>query len=184
MLIAFLAALAAAAPTASPALPLPATGAQADPAAVAEALHLMEEEGFEEEALRTSEMTLELVMATMAEQIQKRTNEPIPADFLAQLQTTIRDHQRSTLRANMGSIKQQAAAIYAQEFTREELVRLRELSKDPVMRKARERMKVMGPKLMALGAYTMRAAEPELEAKIQRLVTDYLARQGKSDNRS
>ena len=107
-----------------------------------------------------------------------KTNWPMAS---AKLKATIREHQESTLRANMGSIKQQAATIYAQEFTRDELIRLRELSKDPVMRKARARMKIMAPKLMALGVYTMRAAEPELKVKIDRLVTDYLASKGTDD---
>ena len=78
----------------------------------------------------------------------------------------------------------QAANVYAQEFTRDELARLRELSRDPVLVKARERNKTIGPKLMALGAYTMRESEPELEAKIDRLVSDYLAKQPKGSDHS
>ena len=77
-------------------------------------------------------------------------------------------------------MKRQAAEIYAQEFTRAELIRLRELHSDPVALKARERGKAMQPKLMEIGVTIMRDAQPDLDAKLARLVSDYLAKHGKS----
>ena len=183
MLIALLAAMAAPA-IAAPPTPPAISKAAVDPLAVAEALRLLDQEGFEEDAIRTANLSIELMLGSMVEQIQKASGETIPQDFVAKLKQTMTDHLNSTLVANMSSIKQQAATIYAQEFTREELARLREISRDPLMVKSRERNKVIGPKLMALGAYTMRKSEPELEAKIQRLVTDYLANQKKSADHS
>lgn len=183
MFIAFLTALAASAPPASAQIPAPANVA-ADPAAVEQAILLLDEGDFEGEAIRNADLALELGLASMIDQIQKKAGEPVPADFLEKLRQIMRDHTSSTLRAKMDSIKQQAAAIYAQEFTRDELVRLRELSKDPVMVKAREHNKTIGPKLMAIGAYAMRESEPELEAKIERLVSDYLSEQAKDDGHS
>lgn len=186
MFVLFLAALAAAAPSAQSPSPAPSTAktAPVDPAAVAEALLLIEQEGFEEESIRSADTALELSLAAMADQIQKKTGEPVPADFYEQLRQLLRDHTTGTLRANMPSIKKQAAEIYAQEFTREELAHLRELSKDPVMAKARERYKVLGPKLMALGAYSMKQSEADLDAKIERLVSDYLSRHPSGDDHS
>lgn len=184
MFIAFFVALFAE-PAAAAAPPPPAVRtAPADPAAVTEAMLLLEQDGFEEEAIRSTDQTLELTLAAMVDQIQKQAGEEVPADFFEQLRKVMRDHAAATLRANMPSIKKQAAEIYAQEFTREELARLRELSRDPVMVKARERSRVMGPKLMALGAYTMKKSEPELEAKINRLVAEYLARHNSSADHS
>lgn len=177
MLIAFAAALLAPAAPAVSAPPAASSSAAVDPAAIAEAMRLLDQEGFEDQVLQSSEMTLDLLLASMASDIQRRSGEPVPEDLFKELEQTIRDHASSTLRANMNEMKQQAAVVYAQEFTREELVRLRELSSDPVMVKARERNKVIQPKLMALGAHTMRGSQEELEAKIERIVSEFLARQ-------
>jgi hypothetical protein len=38
----------------------------------------------------------------------------------------------------------------------------------------------MEPKMMRIGVQTMQAAQPELDAEIQRLVSDYMAAHGKS----
>jgi hypothetical protein len=186
MILLLLSALAAAAQPApgAPTPPLAAKPSPADPATVAEAMLLIEQEGFEEETIRTADTGLELSLAAMADQIQKKTGEAVPEDFYAQLRQLLRDHTSAALRANMPSIKKQAAEIYAQEFTRDELAHLRELSKDPVMVKAREKYKVLGPKLMALGAYSMKQSEADLDAKIDRLVTDYLAKQSPTGNHS
>ena len=182
MLAAIVALIALAPPSSPPSAPSPPPAARApvDPARVAEAIRLLDAEGFEQETLRAAEMGLELMLASLTEQIQKRTSEPIPEEFLKKWRQTMRDHMNKTMRANMASTKREAAEIYAQEFSREELVRLRELAADPVMVKARDRNKVMGPKLMMIGARGMREAQPELEAKIEELVGEYLRGVGKT----
>ena len=182
MLAAIAALIALAQPSPRPPAPSPPPAvrtAPVDPARVAEAIRLLDAEGFEEQSLRSADMALELMLASVTEQIQKRTSAPVPEDFLEKWQQTMRDHMNKTMRANMASAKREAAEIYAQEFSREELVRLRELAVDPVMVKARERNKVIGPKLMMIGARGMREAQPELEAKIQQLVEEYLRGAGK-----
>ena len=183
----FLAAVAAPAspPAPPPAPPVIAPSKSAiDPAAVAEAIKMLDDSKFDEEGLRSAELMMDVSLAAMIDQIQKKSGNPVPQDFQKELRTLMHDHLTSTLRARMSHIKQEAAKIYAQEFTAEELRRIRELSNDPVMLKSRERNKVIGPKLMALGVYAMRDTEPELEAKINRLVEDYLAREKKSANHS
>jgi hypothetical protein len=180
MLAAIVALIALAPPSAPPAAPAPAVqAASVDPARVAEAIRLLDAQGFEQESLRTGEMALELMLASLTQQIQKQTRQPLPEEFLEKWRQTMRDHLNKTMRANMASAKREAAEIYAQEFSREELARMRDLVSDPVMVKARDRQKVMGPKLMMIGARRMREAEPELEAKIQQLVSDYLRGKGK-----
>ena len=151
---------------------------------MAEAILLLEQEAFEDVIVRSANDTIELMLASMASQMQRRGAEPIPEDLLQQLRQTLLDHSKATLLANIDSLKLQAAAIYAQEFSRQELIRLRQLSSDPVMVKARERSAVIDRKFMALGAQTMRAAEPELEAKITRMVVEYIESQKGGDDRS
>lgn len=176
MVAALLALLIAAAPAvaAPPSAASPVPAAAIDPARLAEAIRLLDAEGFEEEVLNSSEMTLEVMLAAMTEQIQNRTSEPVPEDFLNKLRHEMRAHSNATLRANMAAMKREAGEIYAREFSREELVRLRELAAEPVMVKARARNKVIGPKLMMIGVRMMREAQPELDARIQRLVAEYL----------
>ena len=52
------------------------------------------------------------------------------------------------------------------------------------MVKARERNKVIMPQLMVLGAREMKATESDLEAKIQRLVSEDRAKEAKGADRS
>lgn len=172
-----------AAPAPSPAPPESSVRA-ADPATIAEAVRLLDAEGFEQELLRSASTATEMMVASMASSLQKQTGQPLPEDFLKELRQIFLDHSASILRTKMADLKQQAAAIYAQEFTREELFRLRQLSSDPVMVKARQRRKVIDPKLMALGVQTMRAAQPELDAKLERFVSDYFARKSRGADQS
>lgn len=183
MFVAFLVAIAPA-PAQAAMSQAPVNAAQHDSPAMVEALGMLDDEGFEEETLRTAEMTMELVLGTMLEKIQSMSTEEIPEEFIKELRETMRDHQQQTLRANMPSIKRQAAAIYAKEFSREELARLRELGRDPVMAKARARGKVINPQLMLIGVREMKAAEPELEAKVQGLVSKHMAKKSKGSDQS
>ena len=146
-----------------------------DPETIAEATRLLDAEGFEQELIRSSELAVDTMSVGMVERMQKASDEQIPADFIAQLKQAMHDHAVTTMRANLASIKRQAAEIYAKEFTKAELTHMRELATDPVMVKARERRKLIEPQLMMIGIRTMRASQPELEAKIKRLVADYRA---------
>ena len=175
MMFAFLAVLAAPTPQIIASEPVEQV-APVDPATLAEAVRLLDAEGFEQEAVRSSELGLEAGMAAMTEQIQKTLGDSVPADFLAQLRQIMRDHSMATLKAKLPAITADAARLYAREFTRGELVRLRQLSADPVMVKARARNKVLAPRLMMIGIKAMREAQPELDAKVKRLIADYLAR--------
>ena len=183
MFVAFLAAIAAAPAPAATSQP-PVSAAQPDSPAMVEALGLLDDQGFEEETLKTAEMTLELMLGTMLEKVQKMSTEEIPEEFIKELRELLHDHQQQALRANMVSIKRQAAAIYAKEFSRDELARLRELGRDPVMVKARVPNKTITPQLMVLGAREMKATEPELEAKIERLVSQHLTKKAKGADHS
>jgi hypothetical protein len=155
-----------------------------DEATVAEAIRLLDTDGFDESAMRSIDLTMGIVLAGMVDQLHKQYGDALPSDFVEQLRTTIHDYAVATMRAHLQDMKRQTAEIYAEEFTRAELVHLRELHTDPVAVKARDRAKVMQPKLMKIGVMTMKAAQPELDAKIKRLVTDYLAAHGKTPGSS
>ena len=150
--------------------------APVDPARLAEAVSLLDAEGFEQNVLRSSEMTLEASLAGMTEQLEKMLGDAVPVELVAQLRQAIRDHNRATLKAKLPAMKLDAARLYAREFTRDELVRLRQIGTDPVMVKARERNQILSPQMMMIGIRAMRESQPELDATIKALVAEYLKR--------
>lgn len=167
----------AAAPPSTPA-PKP------DEATVAEAVRLLDADGFDESIMRSTELTVGMSTAGMTAQLQKQFGDALPSDLMDQVRSTMHDHAMTTMRSHLAEVKRQVAEIYAQEFTRAELIHLRELHSDPVAVKARARDKAMEPKLMLIGVRTMQAAEPELDARIKRLVEEYFAAHGKSSTGS
>ena len=158
------------------AIPAPVAEVAIDPARLAEAVRLLDAEGFEANVLRSSELELEAALAGMTEQLQKMLGDAIPVNLLADMRQTMRDHSRTTLHARLPGMKLEAARLYSREFTREELVRLQQIGRDPVMIKARERNQVLAPQMMMIGIKAMREAQPELDAKIKRLVEDHMKR--------
>jgi hypothetical protein len=161
--------------------PAPAAAAAPDPATIQEALLLMDAEQFAEQAMETSAMSLEAMMGAMTAQIQK-ADPNVPEEFVEKIRETMRQHSRATMTAAMPRMKREAAEIYASEFSRAELMRMREIATDPVMVKARAKRGSMAPKLMMIGIRTMRDAGPALEAKIEAMVADYVKSQGKTAN--
>ena len=181
--LAFLAAAAAASGSAPTPAPTPVVSVQAarpDPAAVAEATRMLDEQQFEENLIRSTNLMMGVSLASMVEQLNKQFGKDLPQDLVDQLRTMIQDHAMATIRGHMAELKRQAAEIYAREFTAAELVHLRELNADPVAVKARQRSAVMQPQLIKIGVDVMRSAEPELDAKIEKMVEDYLAAHGKT----
>src|SRR5947199_7933259 len=179
--------LAAAPVVVAPAPPAAAAAvhaSKADAATVAAAVQLLDGDGFDAQMMHSTDLMVGVSIAGMTDGLRKQFGDGLPNDFLDELRTTMHDHAMATMRARLPDMKRQVAEIYAEEFTRDELIHLRELHSDPVAVKARERGKEIEPKLMIIGVRTMQAAQPELEAQIKRLVTDYLAAHDKSGGSS
>ena len=69
-----------------------AAAAKPDEATVAEAIRLLDIDGFDDEATRTTELAVGVQLAALVDQIQKQFGDAIPADFVEQLRTTVHDH--------------------------------------------------------------------------------------------
>lgn len=180
----FLAA-ATAIPPAAPSPTAPAVAAHAakpDKATIAEAIRLLDTDDFDENAVRSADLAVGVLLASMVEGIQKQYGEEAPLELVEQLRATIHDFTIAKMKSHLPEMKRQAAEVYAQEFTKDELVRLRELHSDPVAIKARKRGGIMQPRLMKIGVDTMRGERPELDAKIRKLVEDYLEAHGKTQS--
>jgi hypothetical protein len=155
---------------------------EADPAAVAEALRMLEANQFEKDLLDSTDLMVEGMFAVQIEQLQKKSEEPVPDDLIAAVRQTLRDHARGTMIRRMPEIKRQAADIYAREFTAEELRRLREIAADPVMAKQRAKGQTLNAQLMLVGVTVMRDSEAELEQKLEETLQDYLKKAGLAED--
>jgi hypothetical protein len=166
------------------AVPPTAEASKPDEATVAEAVRLLDVDGFDDDMMHSTDLVMGVSLAAMVDQMHKQYGDALPADFMDQLRRTIHDHAMATMRTHLPDVKRQIAEMYAQEFTRDELIHLRQLHEDPVAIKARQRAKEMQPKLLMIGVRTMQAAQPELDAEIKRMVSDYIATHGKSGGSS
>lgn len=182
MLFLFLAAGSAltAAPAQSAPAHSPARASKPNEPVVAAAIRLLDADRFDEEMVRATDLMMGVSIASMVKQLRNQFGDQLPEDLLEEVKTTVHDHAMATVRAALPGMKRSAAAIYAEQFTEAELDRLRELHSDPVAVKARERAKVMEPKLMRLGVQMMQDAQPDLDARIKRMVGDYVAKHQKS----
>lgn len=152
--------------------------------ALAAAREYLDAEDFEAQIMQSAETSTEFMLAAMVSELQNQTGESLPEKFLSEMRKLFLEHTRVTLRAKMETIKDAAARIYAEQFTTQELLRLRQISGDPVMVKVRERSKIVDGKLMALGVQTMKAAQPELQEKLARLIGELEAEERVGADRS
>jgi hypothetical protein len=182
MLFVFLAAGSAltAAPAQSAPVHSPAQVSKPNDAVVAAAIRLLDADHFDEEMVRATDLMMGVSIAAMVKQLRDQFGDKLPEDLLDEVKTTVHDHAMATVRAALPSMKRNAAEIYAEQFSEAELDRLRELHSDPVAIKARERGKDMQPKLMRLGVQMMQDAQPDLDARIKRMIGDYVAKHEKS----
>ena len=168
VLLAFLFALAPAGPI------LAAPQSAADPARLAEAVRLLDAENFESAAIHSADVGTEAMLGVITEQLKKQFGEALPDDFVKKMRDTMRAHSEETIRAKLPEVKRRTAELYAEEFTVAELARLREIAADPVIVKSRKWSRDVQPKLVMLGIDAMRDTQDELDAKLKRLVADYV----------
>lgn len=171
-----LALLLAIAPT-GPAIAAP-QGA-ADPARIAEAMRLLDAENFESATMHSVDVGTEAMLGVLTEQLKKQFGEALPDDFVRKMRDTMRSHAEQTMREKLPEVKRRTAELYAREFTVAELGRLREIAADPVIVKSRKWAHEVQPTLVMLGIDAMRETQAELDAKLKRLVEDYVKSLGK-----
>ena len=150
----------------------------ADPAAIDAAVRMLEAQDFEAQVVGTTDVMIEGMVAAQIEQLQKASEEELPAELLTSFRDTMRDHATGTMKAKMPTIKRQSAEIYAREFTVAELQRMAEIAADPVMVKSRAKGQALSSQLMMVGMNAMRESQEELKQKLEQVVADYLKKAG------
>jgi len=151
--------------------------AQPDAATVAEAMRYLDAVDFDGNAMRTTELVVGTSLAAMVDGLRKQFGD-VPEDLISQIKTAVRDHAMKSMRETLPDSKHKTAVLYATEFTRPELIRLRELESDPVAVKARAKAREMQPRLMKIGIDAMRPGQAELDAELKRIVLDYVQSHG------
>lgn len=148
----------------------------ADPARVAEAIKLLDAEGYEAALMHSVNVGTEAMLGIMTEQLQKRSGEALPDAFLKKMRDTMRSHAEETMREQMAGVKRKTAELYAKEFTVTELARLREIASDPLIARSRSWSREVQPTMVMLGIEAMREKQGELDAKLKDLIEDYVRR--------
>ncbi len=146
----------------------------ADPARVAEAIRLLDAENFESATMHSVDVGTEAMLGVITEQLKKQFGDTLPDDFIGKMRDTMRSHAEETMREKLPDVKRRTAELYAKEFTLVELARLREIAADPVIVKSRKWSREVEPTMVMLGIDAMRATQDDLDAKLKRLVADYV----------
>ena len=146
-------------------------------AALAAARDLLVATDFERQMEQTG-----LAMATTAfehnvVQQESKLGITMPADLKQTLRRVVNEELVAMLADMKRTALDDAAQIYADYFSAEELQRLAVLQTDPVMRKAQSVMPQMMPRLAQIGLKASSEHQPALEAKIKEAVEEWAASQ-------
>jgi hypothetical protein len=101
----------------------------------------------------------------------------MPADLKQRIRLIINEQLTMMLTDLKRTARDDAAQIYADYFSADELRRLAVLQTDPVMRKAHSVMPQMMPRLAQIGLKKASELEPAMLAKIQEAVEEWAASQ-------
>lgn len=146
-------------------------------AALAAARDLLVSTGFERQMELSGMAMANTAFEHNVAQQEQKLGTSMP-DSLKQKIHGIMNEQLAAMLADMKhSALDDAAQVYAEYFTAEELHRLAVLNSDPVMRKAQSLLPRMMPQLAQIGLKAASKHEPALQAKIKEAVDEWAATQ-------
>ena len=108
---------------------------------------------------------------------EKQRGEAMPADLKQKVRIAMNEEIGAMMTELKRTALDDAAQIYADHFTAEELRRLAVISADPVMRKSQQLMPQMLPKLAQIGLKVAEDRKPIMQQKIKEVVDQWLATQ-------
>ena len=108
---------------------------------------------------------------------EKQRGEALPADLKQKVRIAMNEEIGAMMTELKRTALDDAAQIYADHFTAEELRRLAVISADPVMRKSQQLMPQMLPKLAQIGLKVAEDRKPIMQQKIKEVVDQWLATQ-------
>jgi len=162
------------------AVPAQAQPAAPDAARVAAAQKLLDAMHYDNLLDRTLDAVVVETQRSIAENLNKGFEEPIPADLLAKIQGIAEIHLRRAIGGHRAELKRGTALIYAKHFTTDELARLAVMQSDPVMARMQAEMPEITAESLALSNGIVDSAKAGLEDELKAAVLDYVKSKGKT----
>lgn len=144
-----------------------------DPAAVAAARELLAATGFETQMEQSALQNVQATFATVVEAREKDLGRPMPQDLKAGILALLEADTRAVVAEMKKTALGDAALVYARYFTAAEIRELQALQTHPVMTKAQKVGASLMTDLMQIGIKPAAERQPELQAKIQKLIADW-----------
>lgn len=165
-------------------LATPAPGAPIDSKRIEAAERLLDAIDYDQ----STRQTLDAIIAEQKKQFQQRlaqqSGTPLPKSLADQLMAEVEATMRGAFARHGPRMREGTALIYAKHFTAAELDRLAALQSDPAMVRMRTELPAITAESMALSNAMLQAELPDMKARIEKLILDYLKRNGepKSDS--
>jgi hypothetical protein len=149
------------------------SGAKSDSAALSAARDYLVSTGFEQQMEQGALQNVKATYNTMVAAREKQTGQPMPQDLKAKVLNLLQAETADVVADMKKTALNEAALIYARYFTAAELKELQALQTHPVMAKVHRVAPSMTSELMQIGIRASEARQPQLQAKIQKLVDDW-----------
>ncbi len=158
----------------------PAVAAPANPdaARVAAAQKLLDAMHYDSLIDRTLDAVVAETQRTIAANLDKGLDQPLPADLMTRIQAIAATHMRHAIGDHRSELRRGTALIYARHFTMEELSRLTAMQSDPVMAKMQAELPQITAESMALSHGLVESAKAGLEEEVKAVLVDYLKHKG------
>lgn len=148
-----------------------------DPAAVAAAREMLVASGFEGQMEQAALQSVRATVDTIVLAREKDGGAPMPQDLKGDLLRLLEADTRGLVTEMKKTALDDAARIYARYFTAAEIKELQVLQTHPVMVKAQQVNPAMMSELMQLGIKPAAERQPELQAKMRKLLDDWNKKQ-------
>lgn len=156
---------------AAPAAPAPA----ADPKTIAAANRLMDATGYDKLMTSTIDTMIAGQRAQLEQSLRSKMGDEVDEVLIAKVGDFIGNEIRAMFRENGPQLRQAYALLYAKYFTAEELDRLAEIQRDPVMQKSVQRTPEMLNDVMTLMRGIVAKREEDMRARMIKMITDHMA---------
>jgi hypothetical protein len=138
------------------------------------ALALLEDMDLEQQMMAGALQSTEAAMGVQIEALQKRGVE-LPATLTERLRVLVLEEAKTMVELMSPTIRTEAATIYANFFSAEELRELKRLQSNPVAQKATKLAPLLMAELAKIGMRVSAERGPQLEAKIADMVAQWIA---------
>lgn len=155
--------------------PAPSSGDRL--AALAAARDMLVSMGFERQMEQAGMAMANTTFEHNVAREEEKLGVTMPADLKRRVRTVMNEQLGVMLNDMKRTALDDAAQIYADHFTADELRRLAVLNADPVMRKAQSLLPQMMPQLAQIGLKSAAKHEPVMQAKIKEVVDEWTASQ-------